>query len=119
MASEREKELKRIIDDEIIIDCYGDWEIQSSWEIYFEENLEFPFRAKAGIKQLNGSSKVKDIEVIGFAGLNLNQKKLYLEIRLINSENIFQLPASKIKSILTYHEIKEVFEIWQFWSNKY
>jgi hypothetical protein len=119
MIPEREKELKEIIDYEIIVDCYGDWEVESSWEIYLEENLEFPFKAKAEIKQLNGNLKIKNIEAIDFAGLNLNQKKFYLDMRLANSENIFQISASKIKSVFANDEVKEVFEVWKFWSDKY
>ena len=50
-----EKEIKDIIEDEIIVDDNGDDEVYMGWYYFMVESLEFPFKAIANIKKRNST----------------------------------------------------------------
>jgi len=63
------------IDNEIIVDAYGDEGIASSWYYYLEEKLRFPFKAmvlthryRPGPKSV--ATSVSQVELIGMAPLS-------------------------------------------------
>ena len=53
------EEIQRRIDHEIMVDCYGDYEVAMAWQMYFEETLEFPFTATARLKKRGGFEESK------------------------------------------------------------
>jgi hypothetical protein len=37
------EEMKQTIENEIIVDCYDEYEVSMGWYYYMEETLKFPF----------------------------------------------------------------------------
>jgi hypothetical protein len=118
MTPERKKELEYIVDYEVIVDCYDDWEVETGWEIYLSEKMDYPFKAEAEIKKKGKKAEIKNIEVTDFVGLYLNQGVFYLEVNFIDDENLFQISSTQIINIHASKKTKEVFEVWNFWNKK-
>jgi hypothetical protein len=54
------------IDDEIIVDCYGEAERAMGWYCYLEDRLEFPFTAKCiATRSISPLKTGVVVEVIG------------------------------------------------------
>jgi len=58
------KEIQYRIDYEIIVDCYDEYEVNSGWAIYMDENLSFPFYAKAPIKKRGKKATYQRVEIV-------------------------------------------------------
>lgn len=51
-----QKEIQKIIDYEIVVDCYTDEEVNMGWAIFLSENINYPFEAEYKVKTKNGQS---------------------------------------------------------------
>ena len=81
--------------DEVVVDCYDDDEVASAWEIGLSENLNFPFHAKAPIKQRGKAPTLEEIEVVelsDFGGrkayVGVDWKGVIMNVNLLDLENI-------------------------------
>ena len=49
------KEIERIIENEIVVDCYTEEEVAMGWAVYMER-LSYPFEAEYYIQQATGKN---------------------------------------------------------------
>jgi len=117
MELEEQEELKNIIDDEVIVDCYNESEVEMGWEGYLHGSLYFPFEAKAELLKRNGGYSLEDVKVVGFD--YLGKQDFFLKITLADSDYIHSIPATKITHLKASAQVKKVFKVWEFWLNEY
>ncbi len=104
------------IRNEIIVDAYGDEEINMSWYYYFTDNLEFPFNAVAHLKKRNGRKENVDIEVIEVA--SNTDEPLKLGFVLTKQGFIFPIAVEDLFSVDTTEENLEILNDWLYWNRK-
>jgi len=109
------KEMQEIIDDEILVDCYDDDEVNMGWFYYMEGHLEFPFKARLDVKKRDGSTQLKSVEVLKLASTaqNFAGEAFYVEVSY--SEDIIETGLSKLCNIQASDETLEAIQIWKFW----
>ena len=50
---------------EIVVDCYGEWEVASGWYAYLQDVLAFPFEAKCVARRAISPLKIGErVEVV-------------------------------------------------------
>ena len=113
-----EKEIKYKIDYEIIVDCYDEYEVSMGWYYFMEETIEFPFRATAKLKKLNGSIEQKEIEIIGLASDEEGFIKNDFDLEIEAGEHVGTIAYSKLSSVKASPETMEAFTIWNHWVSK-
>ena len=58
------KEIENIIEDEIVVDCYSDDEVNMGWEVFMEDNIHYPFEADYLIRKRNNNRVLTKIKII-------------------------------------------------------
>ncbi len=109
------KEIQNIIDYEIVVDCYDEYEISMGWYETMNDRLNFPFEATATLTKKGGSTEAKRVTVVelhsdsdGFQG-----KDFRLKMEL--GGYIVPIEYSQLSDIEADEETMEMFEIWDFW----
>lgn len=116
------KEIRDKIENEIIVDCYDDQEVSMGWYYFFQDELEFPFKAEVSLKTRNEGKKLIEIDILKMVDeeQNYESSRLLFEVSLKETELILEIGADKLKNIQGNRSTKEAFEIWNFWnSGKY
>lgn len=102
------------IEDEIIVDCYGEAERAMGWYYYLEDRLEFPFAAKCSATRSISPLKVGEVaEVVGMAPEDECEREMFVAIRW--EKRKFGVPLSQLEGIKTSKETKEAIEDWRYW----
>lgn len=110
---EKDKEREERIQNEIIVDCYGDYEIKASWHTHMEDNLHFPFKADILLKKRSGEQVVQRVDVLGLASSEDFGNDMMVEVAY--TEDLFLLPLSGLKKVRADEETKQAIEDWQYW----
>ncbi len=105
-------EIERIIDYEIVVDCYTEEEANMGWAIYMEENLDFPFEAEYLVKKKSGENQWKKVRVINNETneSSFEGGEWYVEIEL--DEIIISARLNELKSIKADKETMEALQVW-------
>jgi hypothetical protein len=108
-------EIGRIIDYEIVVDCYTEEEANMGWAIYMEENLGFPFKAEYLVKGKSGKNQWQEVSVINNETdeSNFDGGEWYVEIEL--NEIIISARLDELRNIKAD---KETMKTLQIWSNR-
>lgn len=111
------KEMQHIIDYEIIVDCYDEIEQSMGWYYYLEENIEFPFKATAQLRKTDGTTELREVNVLGLASdeEGFVSKDFLLEIEV--GEYICTTAFSGISRVKASPRTKEALAVWKFWVN--
>lgn len=114
------EEMRHKINDEIIVDCYGDYEVNMSWYYFFEDTMEFPFEAETVMKDRNGKKQLIKVDVLGMAEEDDFEElsEVLFEVNPKNAELVIEVGISKLKKIKGSKEIQEAFELWGFWKSE-
>lgn len=94
-----EAEIRKIIEEEITVDCYEDEEINVGWAVFLEDNISYPFEAEYEAKFKTGKHKWTRVQVINnettessFAGgdyyVEIEYGELILPVKLENLRKI-------------------------------
>ena len=59
------EEIQNIIDYEIVVDCYDEYEMSSGWYETMNDRLNFPFEATATLTKKGGGRETKRVAVVG------------------------------------------------------
>lgn len=92
-------QIEQIIEDEITVDCYDEWETQASWGLFMTEGLLFPFKATCSIKMANGKKQSVKVEVVenettesSFNGrsfyVNVDYNGILIPVKLLDLKDI-------------------------------
>lgn len=110
------KEMRQIIEDEILVDCYGDDEVNMAWFYYMEENMIFPFDAQLEVKKRDGSKELKEVEVLRLASTERDYAGEDFRVEVAYSEDIIETSISKLHHIKADEGTLEAIQIWKFWN---
>ncbi len=109
------EEIQHIIDYEIIVDAYDEYEMSSGWYETMNDRLNFPFEATATLTKKGGGTEAKRVTVVG---LHSDSEEFmgddfHLQIEL--SGFVVAVKYSQLSDFEADEETMEMFEIWDFW----
>ncbi|MFN9174554.1 MAG: calcium-binding protein [Synechocystis sp.] len=116
MKSEEQIRRDRI-EDEIIVDCYDEYEQMAGWYCYLEDNLTFPFTAKSQSSKAKKSTKTKPLTVVGMADQGDCERDMLVMVALDEDDLEDQIPVAlaKIEAIKADEATKEAIADWHYW----
>ncbi|TXK36898.1 hypothetical protein FVR03_16535 [Pontibacter qinzhouensis] len=109
------EEIQHKIDYEIIVDCYDETEVSMGWYYFFEENLEFPFKATVPLRKKDGSTEIKVVKVVALASDEEGITDNDFELEIENGEYLMDVSYSELTNIKASAQTREAFQIWDFW----
>ncbi len=102
------------IDEEIIVDCYGEVERAMGWYYYLEDRLEFPFTAKCiAARSISPLKTGEEVEVVGMASEDECEREIFVAIRW--EKRKFGVPLSQLEGISASRGTKQAAEDWRYW----
>jgi len=102
------------IQNEAVVDAYGEEEQAMGWYYYIEDKLHCPFKAKCISKRIiSPLEKEEQIEVRGMAPEEECIKEIFVEIFWEGRK--LAVPLSQLKQIDTDAETQEAIEDWHYW----
>lgn len=102
------------IDDEIVVDCYGEAERAMGWYCYLENRLKFPFTAKCvAARSISPLKTGEVVEVVGMASEDECEQEMFVTIRW--EKRKFGVPLSQLEGIKASKETKEAVDDWRYW----
>jgi len=114
------EEMQYKIEDEIIVDCYDEYEVNLGWFTFFGDELGFPFEAEVLIKNRKGTKKLEKVDVLRIADNNFESEGVHFGVSVKKSDMVFEVHISKLKNIAAGEDeaTQEAFEIWQYWTTE-
>jgi len=102
------------IENEIIVDAYGEEEYAMGWYYYLEDKLNFPFLAKCIAKRATSPLRVgEEIKVTGMASEDDCRCEIYVRVQW--DKRSLAVPLSQVEVIHADHETQEASEDWHYW----
>jgi hypothetical protein len=109
-----DKSREERIDDEIIVDCYGEAERAMGWYYYLEDRLEFPFAANCiAARSISPLKTGEVVEIVGMAPEEECEREMFVTIRW--EKRKFCVPLSQLDGVKASKETKEAVEDWRYW----
>lgn len=107
-------EIEEIINDEIVVDCYDDVEVNMGWAIYMEENIYYPFEAEYQVKKKDGKRLWSKVEVVGNETneSNFEGGSYYVEIEY--TDMLIPVDLDKLRNIKADEETMKALQVWQY-----
>ncbi|MEM9887636.1 MAG: calcium-binding protein [Bacteroidota bacterium] len=105
-------EIERIIDDEIVVDCYTQEEVNVGWAIFMEENLNFPFEAEYLLEKKSGEKQWKNVRVVNNETdqSSFNGGEWYVSIEL--DELIISARLSELRNMKASKGSMQALQVW-------
>ena len=102
------------IDNEIIVDAYGEEEHAMGWYYYLKGKLTVPFLTKCIAKRATSPLRVGDeAKVTGMASEDDCGREIYLKIQ--RGKGILAVPLSQLEVIHSDLQTVEAIEDWHYW----
>ncbi len=109
-----EKNREKRINDEIIVDAYGEGEQAMAWYNYLEENLHFPFAARCiAVRAVSPLEAGDKVDVTGMAPENECESDMFVMIRW--GKRGLAVPLSQLKEVKMDKETKQALGDWHYW----
>ncbi|MCK5810911.1 MAG: calcium-binding protein [Cocleimonas sp.] len=112
--TERNEEIEKRIDYDIVVDAYNEEERAMGWYYYIADNCNFPFQAKCREKQ--GASPLslgEKVEVIDIASGEDCENRILVEIKWKDCE--FSVPLEQLEAIDVDDDTLLVLGDWAYW----
>ena len=112
MKNLSKQEISHIIEDEIIVDCYDEAEVDSGWEVFLQAGLKFPFRAKCRIRRREGEEQWIKADIVGIQ----TKRCTYMGDFYVEAEvNGILVPVNlmNIKKVKSDETTLRTIEVWQ------
>ena len=102
------------LEDEILVDAYGELEQAVAWWTYLGDQLEFPFKAKCVLEISRSPLEIGDqVSVLDLADSDECEDGMYVVIEYLNRK--LSVPLEQLKGIRIGEEAKTAIEDWQYW----
>lgn len=109
-----DKSREERIDDEIIVDCYGEAERAMGWYYFLEDRLEIPFTAKCIVPRSVSPLKTGEVvEVVGMAPEEECEREMFVLIRW--EKRKFGVQLSQLECVKASKGTKQAVEDWCYW----
>ncbi len=102
------------ITDEVIVDCYDEYEVAMGWYCYLADRLDFPFQAKW---LAAGASKPKTVQVVGMASEDECKTDILVEIERLDEglTDVLLVPLLELEPVEEKAERSQAIEDWRYW----
>lgn len=112
---QKDAEIEERIHNEIVVDCYDEYERATGWHCYLQEQLQFPFTATCIAKRSISPLQVKDeVEILDLADEEECAKEIFVTIRW--EKDGLAVPLSQVKPISdAEEETKQAVADWHYW----
>jgi hypothetical protein len=99
------------IDNEVVVDAYGEYERATGWHTYLEDRLTFPFKAQV-IKKLDRSplNENEIVTVLKMAEADECESSMYVQINW--EDRTFSVPLEQLYPIKVDGDTIEAVEDW-------
>ena len=111
---DKDEERENRIQDEVIVDAYGEIERALGWYYYLEDRIIFPFRAKC-IKEFSISplEKGEIIQVVGMLPEDDCETRMFVKIDW--NKRTLGVPLEQLEPIEVDEDTLEAIEDWHYW----
>jgi hypothetical protein len=107
-------EIEERIAFEIVVDAYDEYERAVGWRCYFDDNLQFPFKAECiAERQVSPLEKGEKVEVIGMVDEGDELGEMFVEIKWKGRK--MGVPLTQISPINADEETVQAVETWHYW----
>lgn len=105
------------IEDEIVVDAYGEEERAMGWYYYLQDRITFPFLAKwKKTTKKTGAIAEKEVEVLDMASAEDCESNMYVEVAYIDKDDdTFTAKLSDIEAINPDPDTEEALADWKYW----
>lgn len=105
---------ERRIEDEIVVDAYGEEEWAMGWYYYLADNLAFPFKAKCiSERRISPLKRSEVVEVTGMAPEDDCMHEMFVEVGW--GERTFGVPLAQLEGVSTEEGTQEAMADWHYW----
>ncbi len=112
--AENNEERERRIEEEIVVDAYGEEERALGWYYYLESRLKFPFQARCVVeKRVSPLRKGEQVQVTGMAGEENCGSDMFVEVRWRGRR--MGVPLAQLEGISVNEETSEALGDWRYW----
>jgi hypothetical protein len=112
--SKTDKSREARIEEEIIVDCYGEAERAMGWYYYLKDRLEFPFTAKCiAARSISPLKTGEMVEVVSMASEDECEREMFVTIRW--EKRKFCVPLAQLECLKVCKETKEAIGDWCYW----
>jgi len=106
--------LKRLIRNEIIVDCYDEYEEFCGWHCYLLDNLATPFKAVCIEKMMRSPlNEGEQVTVISLTEIDECLGDMFATIRW--KGRVFAVPLAQLQAVEPTPETKTAMDAWAFW----
>ena len=107
-------ELRQIIEDEIIVDCYDEHEESSGWQCYMGDNLAVPFEAVCREKNARSPLNAgEQVTVLSMTEMDGKLDDIFVTVRWNDRE--FGVPLEQLQAIDPSGETQTAINAWTLW----
>lgn len=111
------------IEDEVIVDCYDEYEMAMGWFYYLHDNISFPFKAvvlgNSKISTLEEGDMVEVVELENSSEDDIGIDDFIATVGIKKDEHIYDIPLDLIKGIDCDEVTDNVIEDWRYWCEKF
>lgn len=93
------QQIKEIIENEIIVDCYGDEEISTGWATYLDQDLSYPFTAEYQVKKKGGKKEWRPVKVVGDDSSDVNYKGRHYFVEIEVGDLIWSVKLVDLRNV--------------------
>ena len=102
------------IEQDIVVDAYGEEERALSWYYYLESKLQFPFRAKCAVaRKVSPLKKDEEVEVTGMAPEDDCMRAMVVLIRF--ADRTLGVPLDQLEAVTGDDATREAMADWRYW----
>ena len=118
MSKNSDAERDTRIDQEVLVDTYGEEEVMTAWDVYLSDNITVPFDAECIARcEISPLKKGEAVNVLRMAEDNDLRKEVLVIINWRGSK--LGVPLSQLKPIKADKKTEQAIQDWQYWSRKY
>lgn len=108
------EEIQHIIDYEIVVDAYDEYEISMGWYETMNDRLNFPFEATATLPKKGGGREAKRVEVVGMDSDSYTFMGDDFHLQIEMGGYHVAVKYSQLSDIDADEETTEMFQIWDY-----
>lgn len=109
----KDPEIEERIENEIVVDAYGEYERHGSWQTHLGDHLPFPFQARC-IKQLPGSP-LRRGETATVTGLFDEAEPAPIRVMIRWQERELAVPLEQVVGANLAEDAAQAIADWHYW----
>ncbi|MDB2384762.1 calcium-binding protein [Endozoicomonas sp.] len=117
MSSQANQTLEDFIQDEVIVDCYDDYERINGWHCWLDDQLAFPFKARC-IRETRGSILKTDEVVTVTEMADFDECNSGMRVQIEWQGRTCSVPLEQLDYEGEGEETQQAVDVWHYWSEQ-